>query len=68
MFWYVVSGLAFAFAIALLVLTRVRDRRYEHKKTSAAMSAELWTEIEEERNAAIERREKFKSSLKKAGS
>lgn len=66
MIWYVIATMAFAAAMALLVLTRLRDRRYEKLKTSEAMSPALKEEIEKERGEALERREKFQGALKEA--
>lgn len=66
MFWYIIASISFVVAISLLVFTRIRDKRYEKMKTSEAMSPELRTEIEEEREAALLRREKFTTALKEA--
>lgn len=66
MIWYIISVIAFAAAIGLLVYTRMRDRRYEELKTSQAMGRELWSEIEEERQASLARRDKFQSAVKEA--
>ena len=63
MIWYVIAGIAAATAVALLIWNYRRDRRYERQKTSQAMSRELWAEIEEEREAALARRERFRKAL-----
>lgn len=66
MVWYVIAGVAALVALALLVFNFVRDRRYMRKRTSEAMSRELWGEIEQERALALERRERFKRQLEEA--
>jgi hypothetical protein len=66
MIWYVIAGIATAASVALLVFSYIRDRRYERKKTSQAMSRELWAEIEQERQEALARRERFRTALGEA--
>ncbi|MFA4972012.1 MAG: hypothetical protein WC683_05315 [bacterium] len=66
MVWYVIAGIAATAALGLLVVTFVRDRRYMKKKTSEAMSRELWTEIEEEREDGRQRQEKWQRALGEA--
>ncbi len=68
MVWYIIAIVCFAIAAVLLIYTRVRDSRYDKKKTSEIMSEELKQEIEEEREAALDRQRKFNEALKKAGS
>ena len=67
MVWYVIAIICFAIAAALLVYTRVRDSKYDKKKTSEAMGEDLKFEIEEEREAALDRQKKFNEALKQAG-
>jgi hypothetical protein len=67
MVWYVIAGIAFVVALALLVFNFVRDRRYMGKRTSQAMSRDLWDEIEQERAEALERKERFEKELEEAG-
>ena len=43
-----------------------RDRQYLKKKTSEAMRAEIWREIESERIANLEKRRKFHDALDQA--
>ena len=66
MVWYIIAGILFAIAIGILIYSRMRDRRYEKLKPSEAMSEEMWEEIEEEREAALTRREKFTEALNEA--
>ncbi len=68
MVWYIIAGIAISAALAILIYSYVRDRRYERLKTSQAMSPELWQEIEEERNEAIKRRGHWRDALTKAQS
>ena len=64
--WYIIAGIAAAVAVLLLIYTFVRDRRYMGKKTSEAMSRELWAEIDEERQEAMARREGFRRAIEEA--
>ena len=64
MIWYVIALILFACAMALMGLQYVRQRRYLRKKPGDAMSEQLWQEIQEEREASKERREKFQAALK----
>jgi uncharacterized membrane protein len=66
MAWYIIAGIAFAVALGLLIFTYVRDRRYEKMRVLNAMSAKLRNEIEEERAAALIRRDKFRESFQEA--
>ncbi|MFH0799970.1 MAG: hypothetical protein V2A66_07320 [Pseudomonadota bacterium] len=68
MIWYIISIIALIAALALLVTTRLRDRRYERMKTSEAMGEQVRAEIEEERRGLEERHEKFRAALRQAGS
>lgn len=63
MVWYIISAIAAFVAILVLVLTYVRDRRYERKRVLEAMSPELRAEIEREREESIRRRERFREAL-----
>jgi len=53
-------------AMGLLAFNYVRDRRYLKKKTSEAMSRELWSDIEEEREQSLGRKERFGKALDEA--
>jgi hypothetical protein len=64
--WYIIAGIAAAVALFLLIYIFVRDRRYVRKKTSEAMSRELWAEIDEERQGSMARREGFKKAIEEA--
>lgn len=66
MIWYWIAGILAALALALLIFNYVRERKYLKKKTSEAMSRKLWTEIEDEREAALKRKEAFEDALKNA--
>ncbi len=66
MAWYIISAILFLIAIGLLVVTRIRDRRYERMRTSEAMRAEIWEEIEEEREAIETRQAHFRQALEQA--
>lgn len=68
MTWYLAAVILFAIAILLVILTYVLDRRQLKKKTSAAMSRTLWKEISDEREASLQRRDKFQSALHQAQS
>ncbi|MBI4211596.1 MAG: hypothetical protein HY540_03065 [Deltaproteobacteria bacterium] len=47
----------------LLIGNYVMNQRYLKKKTSQTMRPEVWNEIENEMNAALARRNKFKITL-----
>jgi len=64
--WYIIAGIAAVVAVLLIIYTFVRDRRYMRKKTSEAMSRELWTEIDKERQEAMDRGEGFRRALGEA--
>ncbi len=64
--WYIIAGIAATVAALLLIYTFVRDRLYMRKKTSEAMSRELWSEIDEERQEAMARREGFRRAIEEA--
>ena len=64
--WYIIAGIAATVAVLLLIYTFLRDRRYMRKRTSEAMSRELWAEIEQERQEAMARREDFRRVLDEA--
>ncbi len=66
MIWYIIAGIAAAFAIGIMIFTYMRDRRYEKKRVLEAMSPDLPEEIEAERAASLARRESFRESLKEA--
>ena len=63
MIWYVISALAFAVLIALLLFTRIRDGRYLKQKASEAMKAELFSELNDERIAREGKQKKFRKAL-----
>lgn len=66
MIWYWIAGLLTISALALLVYNYTRERKYLKKKTSEAMSPELRGEIEEEREAALKRKQAFDEALNDA--
>jgi len=66
MIWYWIAGLLSILALALLVFNYMRERRYLRKKTSEAMSRTLWEEIEVEREASRERKQKFHEAIEDA--
>ena len=66
MIWYWIAGILATLALALLVFNYVREHRYLKKKTSQAMSRKLWSEIEDEREASLKRKEAFEDALKRA--
>ena len=66
MIWYLIAGLLILLALALLILNYLRERRYLKKKTSQAMSPELWEEIEVEREASRERQRLFHEAMEEA--
>ena len=66
MIWYCIAAVAIAAAGVLLIVNYIRERRYERLKTSQAMSPELWSEIQKERDAAMARREGFRKALSDA--
>ncbi len=66
MVWYIAAAILFILALTLLIFNYVHDRRYMKKKTSEAMSAELWKEIQIEREASLERKKRFKQALEEA--
>ncbi len=66
MVWYIIAGIAAAVALGILIFTYVRDRRYERKRVLEAMSPELRSAIDEEREASLVRRERFKEAFEEA--
>lgn len=66
MVWYLLSMGAFAVAISLLVVTRIRDRRFERLAASRTMRPEVMEELQEETSAAHARRERFRAAIQKA--
>lgn len=63
MIWYWIAGILAVIALGLLVFNFTRERRYLKKRTSEAMSRKLWTEIEEEREAALKRKHAFEDAM-----
>lgn len=51
-------------AFALIIYFRLRENRYLQKKTKEVMSKELRKEIEQEKNEALRKKEKFEKILK----
>lgn len=66
MVWYIIGGIAAVAAMGMLLFTYVRDRRYLKLPVSKAMSRELWGEIEQEREEALARRERFQQAVERA--
>ena len=66
MIWYWTAGILTVLALALLVWNYTRERRYIKKKTSEAMSRNLWMEIEDEREVSRERKQRFHEALDEA--
>lgn len=63
MVWYIIAAIAAAIAVAILLFTFVRDRLYLKKRGLDYMGPELRGEVEEERAASMERRERFRDAL-----
>lgn len=63
MVWYIIAAFAAFIAIVLLAFTYLRDRRYEKKGALEAMGPELRKEIEQEKEDAQKRRERFEAAL-----
>lgn len=68
MIWYWIAGLLTLSALALMVLNYTRERRYLKKRTSEAMSHSLRDEIEDEREAALKRKQAFDEAINEANS
>jgi len=66
MVWYIISAIAFAASVAILVITHIRDRRYLRLKASQAMDPAVLEELEQEREDALKRRKRFQEALKGA--
>lgn len=66
MVWYIISSIAIATALALLILTRIRDRRFERMKASETMRHVVFRELKDEEDAAHVRRDKFRAALGEA--
>lgn len=66
MVWYIIAAILFCVALVLMLYIYVRDKRYLKKKTSSTMSENLWNEIQEEREASKQRRDKFRAALHEA--
>lgn len=66
MIWYIVSALMLTVAVALLVYSRIRDRRYLKANMQNTMGEEVKQELEDELAAAKSRQQKFEEALKKA--
>lgn len=66
MFWYILSVIAFAAAVVLLVVARVRDTRYIKRLASETMSETVREELEEEKREIYEHRDKFAKALEDA--
>ncbi len=64
--WYIIAAIAFAAVIVLLVVSFWRDRAYLRKRGLEAMGNELREEVEQERAASMERRERFKEAMDSA--
>jgi len=64
MFWMVLFVIIFIVMLALVVWLYLRDRKYMRSKTFQVMSEALKMEIEDEREKAMKRKEKFKEILK----
>jgi len=64
--WYIAAAILVVIAIAIMVLQYTMDRRHLKSKTSEAMSKKLWEEIQEEREASKERRDRFQKALHEA--
>ncbi len=52
-------------SILLVAFLWIKQRRYLKKKASEAMSEEVWQEVVQEREAALEKRRKFREVLEK---
>lgn len=66
MIWYIIALITFFAAAALLIMSRIRDRRYLRMRASQAMDPAVWEELEEERGAAYARRDRFREALEEA--
>ena len=63
MFWYIIGGIVSIAVIGLILYIYMRDRRYERLKASQAMDRQCLRELEEERDDAYARRDKFHQAL-----
>jgi len=64
--WYIIAAIAFAAVIVLLIVSFMRDRAYLRKRGLNAMGSELREEVEQERAASMERRDRFREALDSA--
>ncbi len=66
MFWLVVIFIFFLGVLGFIFFVYFKDRRYMRSKLSAVMREQVRKELEEELEAANERKHKFTAELKKA--
>jgi hypothetical protein len=63
MFWYIIGGIVSIAVIGLILYIYIRDRRYERLKASQAMNRQCLRELEQERDGAYARRDRFRQTL-----
>jgi hypothetical protein len=63
---WILIGLLVVLA-GLLVMRRLKDRRYLSSRTADVLSPRLREEIEKERGGNLEKRKRFEEAMKKAG-
>jgi hypothetical protein len=66
MFWYIIGGMASIAVIGLILYIYIRDRRYERLKASQAMRRQCLSELEEERDEAYAKRDRFRQAIREA--
>ena len=64
MFWYIIAAIVSIAAIGWILYIYIRDRRYERLKASQAMRRQCLSELEEERDEAYAKRDKFRQALR----
>lgn len=61
--WLILLALLFVFFIGLMVVYRLRERRYLKKKTSEALGGDMKFEIDREKTDWQRRHHKFEKAL-----
>lgn len=64
--WITIVLIIFVAMIALVVALFIKDRKYEKRSVTEALSRDMWDDIAKEREEGLEKARKFKEALSKA--